>query len=609
MLRKAFGKLAGNIKVGLTQYPALITLSAINCVLLLAIEHFLSEEGIPKEALITSVKTGLIIMPIIFTLEYLNSIRKSFLVWALIIVVLISAAIWLSQYWIPKEGVYEVYYIVSSAAMAFLIASIAPVLLKFSRLAYWQYLQKLVVTFATSVIYVSIAFLALVLAFQALEYLFGVKNTIIGIYDISILAFTIMHTLVFVSLFTIEDQPNKDGQAIWPFLKTLAQAVFLPIASLYLIILYAYAIRLMVISEWPRGWITNLVFGLTVIGLGTFAILYPYLVNTNKAASASGHHPWWVKWFNKYFFALLIPLSMLQLLSIGIRISAYGWTIPRYAVVLIGIYILGTCLYLVFSKRRDLKVLSVGLFVFFIIGAFSPLSALRVSKQSIRGIVKNYLIEVDPNGDGIIPEKGRSISISDSTVNILADKLIYMMDEYGSKTLVPFLPEKCIPLFTTAVEKNLRVGQGALLRDLSLCTSIDFVAAQDNKNVQMNQYFYLSGNSSNTVLRTDISGFELSYRFYVTQSMENPEMSLSKDSVNILTLRRSDSSLIEVDLNMWIDQFSNDLTDIYELNPEYQVWDTRSEEGIPVRVVLHRVEGYYNYGDIVITEIEGILYE
>lgn len=609
MLRKAFGKLAGNIKIGWTQYPALISLSVINFVMLLMLEHSIFEEGDARDILIASLKTGLIVMPVVFILEYLSSIRKGIFLWALIFVILLAGAIWFSQYWIPKEGVYEVYYLVTSSSLSFLIAAVAPVVLRLGRIAYWQYLQKLIVTFATSILYVSFVFLALVLAFQALEYLFGIKNTAIGMYDITSLSYTLMHTLVFVSLFTIQDPPDRHGEIIWPFLKTLAQGVFLPIASLYMIILYAYAIRIMVISEWPRGWITNLVFGLSIVGLGTFAILYPYLVHSYKEARASGHHPWWVKGFNKYFFALLIPLSLLQLLSIGIRINAYGWTIPRYAVVLIGLYIFGTCLYLVFSKRRDLRVLSVAFLSFFLIGAFSPVSALRVSKQSLSGIIKDYLIKIDPNGKGILPEKDSGVIVPDSTANILSEKLMYMMDEYGPKTLIPFLPEGCQPMFVAAMEKDLRVGQGTLLRDLSLCTSIDFVAAQAYTNVQTNQYFYLSGNSSNTVLRTDISGFELSYRFYVSQSMENPEMSLSKDTVNILTLRRSDGSFIGINLNVWIEKVSIDLTQLNELNTEYQVWDTLSEEGIPIRLVLHRVEGYYNYGDIVITGIEGMLYE
>lgn len=609
MLRKALGKLAGNIKIGWTQYPALILLSAINFVMLLLLEHTILEEGEPRDILIASLKTGVIIMPIVFILEYLSSIRKGIFIWALLIVILLAGTIWVSQFWIPKEGVYEGYYLVTSASISLLIAAVAPVILRLGRIAYWHYLQKLVVTIATSILYVSFVFLALVLAFQALEYLFGIKNTVIGIYDLASFSYTWMHTIVFVSLFTIKDQPDRQGEIIWPFLNTLAQAVFLPIASLYMFILYAYAIRIMVISEWPRGWITNLVFGLAIVGLGTFAILYPYLVHTDKEEEASDHHPWWVKWFNKYFFALLIPLSLLQLLSIGIRISAYGWTIPRYTVVLIGLYIFGTCLYLVFSKRRDLRVLSVTFFSFFLVGAFSPFSALHASKQSVRGIVKDYLIKLDPNGNGILPEKGRSLAISDSTVNVLSEKLMYMMDEYGPKTLIPFLPEDCQPIIATAMENDLRVDQGALLRDLSLCTSIDFVAAQAYSNVQMNQYFYLSGNSSNTVLRTDISDFELSYRFYVTQNMENPEMSLSKDTVNILTLRRSDGSLIGVNLNLWIEKISIDLTQLNDLDPKYQVWDTLSEDRIPIRLVLHRVDGYYNYGDIVITEIEGILYE
>lgn len=609
MLRKAFGKLVGNIKIGWTQYPALISLSAINFAMLLVLEHTIFEEGETRDILIASLKTGVIIMPIVFVLEYLSSIRKGIFLWVLLIVILLAGAIWLYQYWIPKEGVYEAYYLVTSASISLLIAAVAPVILRLGRIAYWQYLQKLVVTIATSILYVSFVFAALVLAFQALEYLFGIKNTIIGIYDITSFSYTWMHTIVFVALFTIKDQPDRQGEIIWPFLKTLAQAVLLPIASLYMIILYAYAIRIMVISEWPRGWITNLVFGLAIVGLGTFAILYPYLVHTDKEEKASDPHPWWVKWFNKYFFALLIPLSLLQLLSIGIRISAYGWTIPRYTVVLIGLYIFGTCLYLVFSKLRDLRVLSVAFFSFFLVGAFSPFSALRVSKQSVRGIVKDYLIKLDPSGNGILPEKGRSVALSDSTVNVLSEKLMYMMDEYGPKTLIPFLPEECQPIIVTAMENDLRVDQGALLRDLSICTSIDFVAAQAYTNVQMNQYFYLSGNSSNTVLRTDISDYEFSYRFYVTQNMENPEMSLSKDTVNILTLRRSDGSLIEVNLNLWIEKISIDLTQLNDLDPEYQVWDTLSEDRIPIRLVLHRVDGYYNYGDIVITEIEGILYE
>src|SRR5690554_7276939 len=80
-------------------------------------------------------------------------------------------------------------------------------------------------------------------------------------------------------------------------LKVFAQYILLPLLAVYLLILYGYGAKIVLIWDWPRGIVSYLIICVAVLGITTFLLLYPYsrLEGTN-----------WIKKSTLAFYCLLI---------------------------------------------------------------------------------------------------------------------------------------------------------------------------------------------------------------------------------------------------------------------------------------------------------------
>jgi len=66
---------------------------------------------------------------------------------------------------------------------------------------------------------------------------------------------------------------------------------------------------------------------------------------------------WVINKFNPWFYNLLLPLVVLLFIAIFRRIRDYGITENRYFVLIIAIWILAMVLFLLLSKKKQLKAL------------------------------------------------------------------------------------------------------------------------------------------------------------------------------------------------------------------------------------------------------------
>lgn|GEM_PF-4240683 len=76
---------------------------------------------------------------------------------------------------------------------------------------------------------------------------------------------------------------------------------------------------------------TWLVIGYSVSGILAFLLVHPLLDDADNP---------WVRLLSKWYFPALIPLSILQLLAVWERISAYGVTENRYLALTTGFWLL-----------------------------------------------------------------------------------------------------------------------------------------------------------------------------------------------------------------------------------------------------------------------------
>jgi hypothetical protein len=119
-------------------------------------------------------------------------------------------------------------------------------------------------------------------------------------------------------------------------LKVLFVSIIMPLVSVYTVVLYAYLIRIILTMTWPQGIVSNLVTWYGFISIILLILIEPLIPSSS-----------WVAKFRKFLpIAILIPFIML-IISIMIRINAYGITILRYLVVAAWVWLLFSALFLI----------------------------------------------------------------------------------------------------------------------------------------------------------------------------------------------------------------------------------------------------------------------
>ncbi|MCS6928602.1 MAG: DUF4153 domain-containing protein [Saprospiraceae bacterium] len=277
------------------------------------------------------------------------------------------------------EGVQAPRYF-AALVLAHLWVALSPFLGRRSTIAdFWEYNKRLLTHFVVGVVYSAIIFAGLAFAISATNALFDLNwsskvygylfGFIAGIFQTAFFLYHFPKSLLF-----------DDDETGYPvILKNLCQYVFVPVVGLYFLILYAYAIKIAVSWDLPRGWVSSLVLGFSTIGIFT------YLVTYRLPDYATDR---WVLLFHRLFWWASVPPVILLFVAIGRRILDYGVTPPRYLIACGGVWLLITCLYFLWAKKGDIRFIPASLAVFIVPAIIGPLSAFDVSVRSQTSILK-----------------------------------------------------------------------------------------------------------------------------------------------------------------------------------------------------------------------------
>ncbi len=261
---------------------------------------------------------------------------------------------------------------------------------------FWEYNRQLFINFFTGMLYAILIFAGLSFAILAVENLFDldIDGSIYGhLYAVTVGLF---HTTFFLSNFPRQYEYELEPQLFQRGFVNLIKFVFISIVALYFVILYSYGFKILFTWELPKGWVSKLVIGFSVVGILTYLLNYML-----PKIEQSG----WVKTYRKWFFFVLLPVTGLLFIAIYKRLSDYGFTEERYFVLLTGIWLLGICLYFIFSKKDDIRFIPITLAIGLLVGAVGgPLSAFSVSKKSQKNRLNTILSEIGILKDGKIEQ-------------------------------------------------------------------------------------------------------------------------------------------------------------------------------------------------------------
>ncbi len=248
----------------------------------------------------------------------------------------------------------------------------APFVRSWNKEAYWSYLKSVATAILRSGFFTGVLYLGLALALVAIDALFDTRINGRRYGQLFFFCLGIVNTWIYLSDFPKDIRSNA-AIHFQKALEVFVKFILIPLVLLYLVILYAYSIKILLEWELPKGWVSYLVTVLAFLGFIVQVIINP-VQKSIKAWTVNKFHPW--------FYILLLPLLVLLFIAIMRRVNDYGITENRYFVLVLAVWILAMALYLLFAKNKRLIILPITLFVLAIASSFGPWGALGFSQRS-----------------------------------------------------------------------------------------------------------------------------------------------------------------------------------------------------------------------------------
>ncbi len=286
--------------------------------------------------------------------------------------------------------------------------------------AFWQFNKALFLRVLTSALYSAVLFVGLVIALVALNQLFSIKinEKIYGQLWVAMVG--VFNTWFFLAGVPLSVRQLEQTHDYPKGLKVFTQFVLLPLVTVYLLILYAYLIKIVVEWEWPQGWVSLLVLGFSIAGILSLLLIHPI---RNEAGNA------WMRTFSKWFYRALFPLIILLALAIWRRVSEYGITEQRYVVLALAVWLLATVLYFLVSRNKNIKFIPITLSIIALLAAFGPVNMFVVSEWSQVYRLRNLLQEHGLFENGKVVKSDQPVSTE--AVAEISSIVDYLVQSHG----------------------------------------------------------------------------------------------------------------------------------------------------------------------------------
>ena len=223
-------------------------------------------------------------------------------------------------------------------------------------------------------------------------------------------------------------------------LKIFTQYVLLSLVTVYLLILYAYMIKIILTRHWPAGWVAWMVMVFSVAGILSLLLIYPLRNLENNT---------WIRGYTRFFYQALLPLIILLFTAIYKRIGPYGITEQRYFLQALAWWLLFITVYFLVSRKKDIRLVPLSLSIFSFLSCWGPWGAFAVSLHSQRHRLEELL------GKNRLLASGKVVAAENPTKISLPDRVAitsvteYLVDKHGYHSLQPMFSRNLDSLMRT----------------------------------------------------------------------------------------------------------------------------------------------------------------
>jgi len=343
--------------------------------------------------------------------------------WGILILLLVIYYFRLGKVFDGSEVSYCVLFrLLGLMTLATLAVSLGPFWSQKDNERYLLFNRHLFSHYLVSAAYTAVLLIGLVLAFLALDRLFGV-NVDEKIYGyLTVILIGIFFTVVFLASIPKKEEPITTEAS--PILKVFARYILVPIVAVYALIIFAYAIKNIFSPGLAQEWTQELIWWFYVAGYFTFLI--NLAVDLPDTLTRFGP-------FGKGFLYAIIPISILVMISIGISMYQDGITELKYIVASMSLYLLLISLYLLIRPNKDFRWISGLLMIFTLIASIGIMSACQVSirnqkKHLISSIQKNNIV----NSNGL----AESVTVSAAEKRMMLERIRFLKNRLSPDSIM-----------------------------------------------------------------------------------------------------------------------------------------------------------------------------
>ena len=288
----------------------------------------------------------------------------------------------------------------------------------------WNFAQTAIGTLALTVIVGAVMSGGLSLLALSLKQLFGVDVTYKCYAGIAILCSELLPLLMFLGL--LPEGEHKHDRLPQPtvFLHNILHYLFLPLAGLYLLVLYIYAGTIIARWQLPDGWVSWLVTALMAGVIGIELGLYPSRLKSHKPVDER---------IARWLPLLTLPLLVLMTVGIGRRFLDYGITLNRLYLATLNAWFYFVCIGLVVGRARRISWIPVSFSLVFLVTSVLPVNYASITRSVLRGEVEAVLGDSRPLTEEQYETWLKTLPRDEART--VEDKLHYLQDWFGEESI------------------------------------------------------------------------------------------------------------------------------------------------------------------------------
>jgi hypothetical protein len=335
-------------------------------------------------------------------------------------------------------------YIQLSAAFHLLVAFL-PFVGRDRPTAFWQYNRALLVRFVVAGVSSATLFVGLALALAALQKLFGVDLPQQAYFRLWAVTAFVFNTWFFLGGVPA-DLDALDAREDYPaYVRVFAQYTLVPLVTVYLVMLTLYFGKVLVLWDWPSGWIGYLVSGVAGAGILALLLVHPLAEREDQR---------WIAVFARSFWIGIMPAILMLWLAIYQRVHQYGVTEPRYFLLVLSLWLAGIALYYALTRSRRIRVIPASLCAVALLTFGGPWGAYQVAQRGQLGRL-GALLKRNGLVAGALVRRPAS-AVSDDDARAISATVRWIAETHGTSALAPVLGD--------SLTAALGLGGGRLAR-------------------------------------------------------------------------------------------------------------------------------------------------